>query len=132
MTPATHNIIRFFAAAILIAAIIIYGRWHLDQQRHNSRGYHYSCVNNLRQIGIAFRTWELDNHDRFPCNVSTNEGGALELCSPGTDGFDKNPALQFRTLSNELSTTLILVCPKDRTKTRAPNFSSLETANLTY
>src|SRR3984957_15053798 len=37
-----------------------------------------SCVNNLKQVGLAFRVWAGDNSDRYPMAVSTNAGGALE------------------------------------------------------
>jgi len=37
-----------------------------------------SCVNNLHQIGLAFRVWEGDNNDKFPMSVSTTAGGAEE------------------------------------------------------
>ena len=37
-----------------------------------------SCVNDLKQVGIAFRLWEGDNADRYPMAVSTVKNGALE------------------------------------------------------
>src|SRR5690349_2484086 len=39
--------------------------------RDRSRSTRISCVNNLRQMGIAFRMWADDNQDRFPWS-STN------------------------------------------------------------
>src|SRR5882672_2663109 len=38
-----------------------------------------SCVNNLKQAGLAFKTWTLDNNDRFPMQVSVRDGGTMEL-----------------------------------------------------
>ena len=37
-----------------------------------------NCVNNLKEVGLAFRVWEGDNGDQYPMAVSTN-GGAMEL-----------------------------------------------------
>ena len=37
-----------------------------------------SCINQLKEIGIAFQTWALDNSAHFPFNVSTNSGGTME------------------------------------------------------
>ena len=30
-----------------------------------------NCVNNLKQVGLAFRIWEGDNNDKYPMAVST-------------------------------------------------------------
>jgi len=91
-----------------------------------------SCVNNLKQIGLAFREWSLDNADRFPCNVSTNTGGSMEFCVVGGDGFDRNAARHFRVMSNELSTPKILVCPQDKARKPAADFANLQVGNVTY
>jgi len=91
-----------------------------------------SCANNMKQIGLAFRVWSIDHDDNFPFNVSTNQGGTLELCQPGSDGFDRNAVFHFRVLSNELSTPKILVCPADTKKTAAASFELLGPANISY
>jgi hypothetical protein len=90
------------------------------------------CVNNLKQIGLAFRTWAIDNDGHFPFNVSTNAGGTLELCTRGSDGFDANAAAHFRVMSNELSTASILVCPGDSSKRPEGNFNKLQRVNVSY
>lgn len=91
-----------------------------------------TCVNNLKQIGLAFITWALDHQDRFPFNQNTNGGGTLELTARGSDGFDSSAALHFQVMSNELSTPRILLCPRDRTTKPARDFSNLRAENVTY
>ncbi|MES1180274.1 MAG: hypothetical protein ABUL66_00260 [Verrucomicrobiota bacterium] len=91
-----------------------------------------ACVNNLKQIGLAFRIWEGDHDDQFPFNASTNAGGTRELCASGKDGFDANACLHFQVMSNELNSTLVLICPQDRTKQSAVDFGRLTAANVTY
>ncbi len=86
-----------------------------------------SCTNNLKQIGLAFRTWELDNNDRFPMQVSTNDWGTKELIS------GPNAYVHFAVMSNELSTPAILVCPEDSRRHRATNFTSdLNNSKISY
>jgi hypothetical protein len=91
-----------------------------------------NCANNMKQIGLAFRTWALDHDDNFPFNVSTNKGGTLELCAPGSDGFDRNAALHFQVMSNEMSTPNILVCPADSKRQPALDFPGLQPAYVSY
>ena len=38
-----------------------------------------TCINNLKQIGTAFRIWQNDNANAFPMEVSTNFGGSKEV-----------------------------------------------------
>jgi prepilin-type processing-associated H-X9-DG protein len=97
-----------------------------------ARAQRISCVNNMKQIGLAFRVWAIDHEDSFPFNVSTNKGGSLELCSPGSDGFDRNAAFHFRVMSNELSTPKILLCPADTKAQSALIFENLQAANVSY
>lgn len=111
----------------------VYNKWPiwLAELRSES-AIRISCVSNLKQIGLAFREWSLDNDDRFPCNVSTNAGGAMEFSAVGRDGFDRNAARHFQVLSNELNTPKILVCPEDKARKPAADFVNLQAGNVTY
>src|SRR5580693_2288395 len=75
-----------------------------------------SCVNNLKQVGLAFRVWAGDNSDRYPMAVSTNSGGAEELvfsAATTTGPGEFSLTNVFNVMSNELSTPKILYCPSD-------------------
>ncbi len=90
------------------------------------------CENNLRQIGLAFKIFALNHNSQFPFNVGTNEGGAMEFCFRGTDGFDSNAFLMFQIMSNELSSTQLLHCPSDSGRWPATDFGQLRPAQLSY
>jgi len=95
-----------------------------DPQAH-ARRERIMCVNNLRQLGLAFRLWSNDHNDRFPMQYGTDKGGSRE-------GIDKEePWLHFKALSNELSTPKVLACPADD-RQPATNFSNLTLTNLSY
>jgi hypothetical protein len=118
-------------ASILISLVILPAMLLPALSRAKGRAQEINCSNNLKQVGLAFRTWALDHNDQFPFNVSTNSGGTAELNEPDEEGIDKNAAVSFQVLSNELSTTRILVCPADN-KTPAPNFADLQDENISY
>ena len=85
------------------------------------------CVNNLKQVGLAFHLWAGDHNDRFPMQVSTNAGGTTEW----TDG--PYAFLHFQVMSNELSTPKILVCPADPKPKYATTFSAgLDNTKISY
>jgi prepilin-type N-terminal cleavage/methylation domain-containing protein len=78
-----------------------------------------NCVNNLKQIGLAFRIWEGDNSDKYPTALSSMQGGAQEFIAYG--GSTKaanvyNVPYVFSCMSNELSTPKVVYCPSDSTR----------------
>jgi prepilin-type processing-associated H-X9-DG protein len=86
-----------------------------------------NCMSNLKQIGLAFRIWEGDHGDKYPMSVSVTNGGAMELIATG------NVAACFQVMSNELSTSKILLCPADTTHIAATNFATgFSVANISY
>jgi prepilin-type N-terminal cleavage/methylation domain-containing protein len=86
-----------------------------------------NCVNNLKEMGLAFRVWEGDNNDNYPMSVSTKQGGALELvCSAGSTGYKGGFVAAYLCMSNELSTPKLLICPSDSARSAIPtNFPEI-------
>jgi hypothetical protein len=81
------------------------------------------CVNNLKNVGLAFRIFATDNNDLFPGQV---------MASNGVDLANMNVVKVLASFSNELSTPKILICPKDEKREEAKNFASLTAKNISY
>jgi prepilin-type N-terminal cleavage/methylation domain-containing protein/prepilin-type processing-associated H-X9-DG protein len=82
------------------------------------------CVNNLKQVGLAFRLWEGDNGDKYPMAVNVASGGASENVQHGaTASANLNPGMEFMVMSNELSTPKICYCPSDNYRPVASQFN---------
>jgi prepilin-type N-terminal cleavage/methylation domain-containing protein/prepilin-type processing-associated H-X9-DG protein len=75
-----------------------------------ARAQRISCVNNLKQVGLAMRMWSNDNGDKFPWEVPPAQGGAQ-----GGNNLDI-----VYSATNELNSPKILACPSDKSK--APSF----------
>jgi len=87
------------------------------------------CVNNLKQIGLAFRIFSTDNGGSFPWTVDTNSGG-----SSVTAWLNDNHVYRhYLAISNEASTPKILFCPSDSGAVAATGgaFSKVEAASFT-
>jgi len=65
-----------------------------------------ACINNMKQLGLAGRIWSTDNGDVLPPDILS--------------------------MSNELATTKILICPADVGRTAAPNWQNFTAANSSY
>ena len=74
-----------------------------------------NCFSRLRAEGFAIWLWAGDHNDKFPMEISTNDGGAREWMSGG------NAFRCFQVMSNELNTPRILICPADN-RQAATNF----------
>ncbi len=78
-----------------------------------------ACVNNLKQVGLAFRLWSNDNEEKFPMRVLMPIGAAAVI--PMTAAADTYRV--FQVMSNELSTPKIVNCPADGDRSASTNFT---------
>ncbi|MCX8091227.1 MAG: prepilin-type N-terminal cleavage/methylation domain-containing protein [Verrucomicrobiae bacterium] len=93
-----------------------------------------NCTNNLKQVGLAFRQWAMDNNDMYPMRVAAGMGGAdihvgvrnvaaSQATSRGVFGM-------FMVLSNELNTPKVLFCPSEFESSRQPASSFAATTTI--
>jgi prepilin-type N-terminal cleavage/methylation domain-containing protein len=81
-----------------------------------------SCVNNLKQVGVAYRVWSNDNGDRYPANQQSSQGGWQDLnggglAGPGAaNGGSVGSACftNYEIMQNEMGQSpKIVLCPSD-------------------
>ena len=112
------EVLVILAVVLVLAAVFI-----RPAGRQRGRAQRIKCVNNLKNVGLAFRIFATDNNDRFP--------GAL-LTSNRTDLTSINIEQIYGLLTNELSTPGILSCPSDTDRQRTESFASYSAANISY
>jgi prepilin-type processing-associated H-X9-DG protein len=101
---------------VLAVLTLVFFPW--PEPRARKKAARIVCVNNLKQIGLAYKLWPSGQSDKYPMQISVTNGGAKELVASG------NVAANFLVMSNELSTPKILVCPADNSRVAATNFST--------
>lgn len=90
-----------------------------------------SCVNNLRQTGLALRMWSDDNDSRFPWRISAASGGT---------GGENEAWKSFALIHSEVSTPRVFRCPSDGdrekawdwTATPGSGFEAMKNGALSY
>ena len=95
--------------------------------RAKAKAQRINCTNNLKQVGLAFRTFAIDNDGNMPQTLAESQGGAssdvgvrsitaqqrLVNATSGAITVSRGVSMMFLCMSNELSTPKILFCPAE-------------------
>jgi len=110
-------------AALLLPALV----------KTKAKANRIQCLNNLRQVGIAFHVFANEHDQKFPMQLSTNRDGSLEYnwTAPNVSGLFFFSFHNFQAASNELVSPKLLVCRADR-RVAATNFATLRDINVSY
>ena len=115
---ALVDLVTVLAFLALLAVVFLF--INPPRSGHRTGASRISCVNNLKQVGLAYRIWSNDHEERFPWQLPVSQGGIVP--DSGQIGTDFGELVYaFAVLSNELAVPKILVCPTD-TKERATGF----------
>jgi len=119
---------------VVIAIIVILAAMLLPVlNRGKMRAKQIQCVNNFREMGLAFNSFAHDHESRFPMQVSTNSGGAMEYVQRGylTSGEFYFTFRIFQAISNELVSPQHLACPSD-SRSDTNTFGNVQNDNVSY
>jgi len=89
-----------------------------------------ACVSNMKQTTLAFIVWMHDNEKaNFPFRVDWRNGGTRysgDDSAPAWAGQQNRLFFQYAWLSNQLENPKLLVCPSEKQKRVAVNWSSTD------
>ena len=132
LSSKTEAGLTLFEVGVVVALVLLLAALLLPMLRvGDGRMRKTNCTINLKQVGLAYRIWEGDNGDIYPMGISVTNGGSMEMVQTG------NVVQTFAVMSNELSTTKILICPQDTGRWAAGSgaadpFRYLANSNISY
>jgi len=75
------------------------------------------CANNLKQVALSFKVFANDNSDRFPYGVATYAADYRMTAAFVPNVYNTSKVwAHMGTMSNELGSAKILMCPGDKNK----------------
>lgn len=133
-SPTWESAFSLLELLTVIAVIMILAAMLLPAlARTRAKANRIACTNNLKQIGLGFLSFAHDHGDKFPMQLSTNQGGSMEPNASATNigGVFVISFRNFQVLSNDLITPKVLVCPAD-TRSATNSFAGLTDAQISY
>jgi prepilin-type N-terminal cleavage/methylation domain-containing protein/prepilin-type processing-associated H-X9-DG protein len=97
------------------------------------------CGDNLKRVGVAFRTWAENHNGRLPMQVPQAQGGASgpvgqTATASWTGGLNPNANKgvywMFMVMSNELTTPKVLFCPAENSVSHSASGATITQAEV--
>jgi prepilin-type N-terminal cleavage/methylation domain-containing protein len=100
---------------VVIAIIAILASMLLPAlARAKQKAQRISCINNMKQVGIAYRIWSNDNGDRFPAQQTEALGGWSANATTSTANAAEYMFINYSLMANEMGQSAkIVMCPSD-------------------
>jgi hypothetical protein len=135
MTPTPRHkseaFTRFELIVVIVVAVVLLSMLIPTRRRACCKSSRISCINNLKEIGIAYRIWENDNGDRYPALQSMAKGGWSELLTNADQG--SLCWTNYAIMANDLGQSpKLLVCPSDERKPAVSFSNHFSNINLSY
>jgi prepilin-type N-terminal cleavage/methylation domain-containing protein/prepilin-type processing-associated H-X9-DG protein len=113
---AAFTLIELLVVMVIIAILAAVSLPTLARAKPQAR--RVNCSNNLKQVGIAFRTWAINHNGNMPMAVGFAQGGNADSdvgirSVTAVQTTSRGVSKMFLTMSNELSTPQILFCPAE-------------------
>jgi type II secretory pathway pseudopilin PulG len=108
---------------VIVVVVILAGMILPSGPRGKANPLRIQCVNNLKNVGLAYRIYATDNQENFPWERMGTNAPSVAM---GSDRLKS-----FLAITNQLSTPKILICPADNRKESA-SWSNFTSQNLSY
>jgi type II secretory pathway pseudopilin PulG len=118
---------------VVIAVIAVLASMLLPATSRPSRDFarRISCLNNLKEIGTAYRLWAGDNGDLVPSQQTVSSNGWWDFLTNSNQGA--RCWMNYAIMQNELGQSpKLVVCPKDDRQAALTFTNSFGNTNISY
>lgn len=133
-TPALSAFTRLELIVVIVLTIIlglVIASLFLPRRRVHSSANRISCLNNLKEIYIAYRLWAADNGDRTPAEQTVAKGGWGDFLTNADQGA--RCWTNYAIMQSELAQEPRLVnCPSDERRAATSFTNNWDNTNVSY
>ena len=127
--PSAFTLIEMF---VVIALLMVLATMLLPTlRRPKVPSSRISCLNNLKEVGVAYRLWAGDNGDLFPFQQSVSKGGWKEFLTNANQG-----AIcwtNYLIMQDDFGQSpRILICPNDQRLPATNLAADLNNTHVSY
>jgi type II secretory pathway pseudopilin PulG len=118
---------------VMIVIIALLALFYLPNfaSRRPQRSIRINCMNNLKQIGIAYRIWANDNGDLWPSQQTISNGGWADLLTNANQG--PSCWTNYAIMQNELGQSpKLVVCPCEERQPASSFTNQFNNLNVSY
>jgi len=112
---------------VVIIVLFVLAALLLPMFARSGSGRPIQCLSNQRQIAVGLIVFADDHVGKFPWQLSTTNGGAMELVGDG------HPSSQFRAALDYMRDYNVWICPTEQSRQAATNsatFGDLNTSDF--
>lgn len=121
--PSAFTLIELLVVIAIIAILAALLLPALARAKEKAR--RANCVNNLKQITLAYKQFALDHDSRYPWQVPEADEGTQGATLRQNAWFT-----YYHSLSNQIENPKILACPSDKSAIPAEDFSARPNVGL--
>jgi len=135
MTPALKQpraaftwiemVVVIFVLMVLVSSVV------LPRLAHSSKVLPYTCLNNFKEIGTAYRLWAGDNGDLVPSQqtvASNGWGNFLTNSNQGSECW-----MNYAIMGNELGQSpKLVICPADERQAALSFTNNFDNTHVSY
>jgi len=126
-TAFTRNELLASILVILVAALI----YVPTVGRRPPHKYGISCIDNLKEIGTAYRLWAGDNGDLVPAQQTVISNGWRDFLTNANQG--SNCWVNYAIMANDLGQSpRIVVCPVDERQAALSFTNKFDNTHISY
>jgi type II secretory pathway pseudopilin PulG len=130
-SPAFSLVDVLVTVVIIIILAALISPFLANRARRQQISWHFTCLNNLKEIGTAYRLWASDNGDLIPSQQTVVSHGWEEFLTNANQGA--MCWTNYAIMENELGESpKLVICPADERQAALSFTNKFDNNNVSY
>ena len=129
--PRRLRAFTLFEMMVVIGVLTLLAALLLPRSTCKCKATRISCLNNLKEVGIAYRLWAGDNGDLVPAQQTVVSNGWKDFLTNGNPG--PRCWMNYAIMANDMGhSPKLVVCPSDERQVAESFTNHFSNSNVSY